>query len=111
MTRAAIPTPMKVTFHDAGEFLDEIRTDRGLIDRGILRLTVRRRYGSPFVSVAVVATAAVAGVVVTLQHHVGETFAGDEKATGLSAKTQAILDQVADEAKALGLEVRAGVYE
>lgn len=50
MTQATRPTPLKAAFHDAGEFLDEIRADRDRIDRGILRLTVRHRYGTMLVS-------------------------------------------------------------
>lgn len=104
----ALPT---VIFNDPDEFLEELRRDRDRVDRQILRLTVRRRYGEPFVVVSVVATARVEGMLVKLEHRVGEAFAGDEKANGLAAKTRLVLDKVSDAAKALGLDVRAGVYE
>ncbi|HEX4613617.1 MAG TPA: hypothetical protein VH092_35875, partial [Urbifossiella sp.] len=81
MTR---PVPVAVAFHDPEEFLAELRQDRERIDRAILRVTVRRRYGSPFVTVSVVATAAVEGVLVKLEQRIGEAFAGDEKTTGLN---------------------------
>jgi len=103
--------PIGVSFHDPDEFLAELRLDRDRIDRDILRVTVRRRYGSPFVTVSVVATATVGGVLLKLEHRVGEAFAGDDKATGLSEKTQAALDKIAVAAKSRGLDVRAGVFE
>lgn len=105
------PTSLTVAFNDPEEFLTEIRQDRDRIDRQILRITVRRRYGEPFVTVSVVATAAVEGTVVKLEHRVGEAFAGDARANGLAAKTQTVLDKLADAGKALGLDVRAGIYE
>lgn len=104
-------TPIGVGFHDPDEFLAELHLDRDRIDRDILRVTVRRRYGSPFVTVSVVATATVGGVLVKLEHRVGEAFAGDEKATGLADKTQAALGKLTAAAKSLGLDVRAGVFE
>jgi hypothetical protein len=105
------PTTVRVKFNDLAEFLEEVRKDRDRIDRGILRLTVRRRYAQPFVHVAVVATAVVGSTVVHLEHRIGEAFFGDEKADGLSARTQAALDNLTEAGKALGLEVRAGVFE
>ncbi len=108
MTKAA---PIAVSFHDPDEFLAELRLDKERIDRGILRVTVRRRYGSPFTTVSVVATATVEGVLVKLEHRVGEAFAGDEKANGLAEQAQAALDKLTDAGKSLGLDVRAGVFE
>lgn len=105
------PNPIAVCFNDPDEFLDEVRRDRNRVARGILRLTVRRRYGNPFVTVAVVASAMIENTVVRLDHRVGEAFAGDEAANGLAAKAQAVLDKLAEAARNLGLEVRAGVYE
>ncbi len=104
-------TPVKVSFHDAEEFLDELRKDHDRIDRKLLRVTVRRRYAPPFVHVAVVATAVVGNSVVTLEHRVGEVFAGDEAGSPIPGRIQATLDRLAAEAEKLGLEVRAGVFE
>lgn len=104
-------TPIAVSFHAPDEFLAELRLDKDRIDRGILRVTVRRRYGNPFVTVSVVATATVGGTLVKLEHRIGEAFAGDEKATGLAEKTQAALDTLTEAGKSLGLDVRAGVFE
>lgn len=108
MTKTA---PIVVSFHDLEEYLAELRIDKDRIDRGILRLTVRRRYGSPFVTVSVVATATVEGVLVKLERRIGEAFGGDEKANGLTDKTQAALDTLTETGKSLGLDVRAGVFE
>ena len=88
--------PIAVNFHDPDEFMTEIRFDKDRIDRGILRITVRRRYGNPFVTVSVVATATVEGVLVKLEHRIGEAFAGDEKANGLTDKVQATLDKLTE---------------
>jgi hypothetical protein len=104
-------TPVKVNFHDPDEFLDELRKDQDRIDRKLLRVTVRRRYAPPFVHVAVVATAVVGNSVVTLEHRVGEVFAGDEAGSSIPGKIQAGLDRLTAEAEKLGLEVRAGVFE
>ena len=107
----AKPTVKSVVFNDQEEFLTEIRQDRDRIERQILRLTVRRRYGNPFVTISVVATVAIADTVVKLDQRVGEVFVGDEKAKGLEGKIEAILVKMTDAGKALGLDVRAGVYE
>lgn len=109
--KGARTVPIAVAFNDPEEYLAEISRDRDRIDRQILRVTVRRRYGEPFVTVTVVATVTVEGTLVKLEHRVGDAFAGDEKTNGLSVKTQALLDKLTDAGKALGLEVRAGVYE
>ena len=108
MTKTA---PIVVSFHDLEEYLAELRIDKDRIDRGILRGPVRRRCGSPFVAVSVVATVTVEGVLVKLEHRVGEAFAGDEKANGLTDKAQATLNTLTDAGKSLGLDVRAGVFE
>lgn len=100
-----------VGFNDLDEYLAELTKDRGRIERQILRITVRRRYGAPFVTVTVVATAVIGGRVVKLERLVGEAFAGDERADGLAAKTKAILDRLTEAGASLGLDVRAGVYE
>lgn len=103
--------PITVSFHDPEEFLAELRLDKDRIDRGILRLTIRRRYGTTFVSVSVVATTTVEGVLVKLEQRVGEAIAGDEKANGLTDKAQAALDKLTEAGNSLDLDVRAGVFE
>ena len=39
--------PIAVSFHDLEEFLAELRLDKDRIDRGILRITVRRYAFTP----------------------------------------------------------------
>jgi len=78
---------------------------------GSTEVSVRRRYGNPFVTVSVVATATVEGVLVKLEHRIGEAFAGDEKANGLTEKAQATLDKLTEVGNSLGLDVRTGVFE
>lgn len=101
---------MKVQFTDPEEFLDEVRRDTGLIDRGIVRVTVRRRVHHPFVALSVVATAAVGPTVVALEHRVGEALGGDPD-PDLSARVGARVDALTRELAGLGLDVRAGVLE
>jgi hypothetical protein len=102
---------LSVAFNDPEEFLQELREDCHLVDRRILRVTVRRRYGEPFVTVSVLATAAIEGTVVKLDHRVGESFMGEERTNGVAKKTQMLLDQLSEAGKSLGLEIRAGTYE
>jgi hypothetical protein len=102
---------MIVCYNDPDEYLDELRRDLDGVERKILRLTVRRRYGNPFVHVSVVATALVAGRVVQLEQTIGEAFAGDERAGGLGEKTRTALDKISAAAVQLGLEVRAGILK
>ncbi len=105
------PIPLTVSFHDPDEYISELRRDHERIDRRILRVTVRRRYGEPFITISVIATAAIEGTIVKLEHRIGEAFAGDEKSNGLATKTQVVLDKLTEVGKALGLDVRSGVFE
>lgn len=105
-----IKTAVKVNFNDPDEFLAEVRKDHDRIDRGILRITVRRRYAPPFVHVSVVASAVIGTTVVSLDHRIGETFVGDEQGA-IQRKIQTALDRLGEEAGKLGLEVRTGVFE
>jgi len=50
-------------------------------------------------------------VLVKLEHRIGEAFAGDEKANGLTEKAQATLDKLTEVGNSLGLDVRTGVFE
>src|SRR5262245_8014095 len=103
---------MKVYFNDVDEFLTEIRQDTTLMQRSILRLTLRRRYRSPFVQVSLVSTAQVGKTVVMLEHRLGETFTGDiETGTELSKRAEALMEKINTAARELGLEVRPGVFE
>jgi hypothetical protein len=103
---------MKVSFNDPDEFLREVRIDADRVDRKIVRLTVRRRYQQPFVSVSVYASAVIGQFVVTLDHRLGETFAVEElRATEVGKKVDTVLTRLQRDMTDLGLEVRPGVFE
>ncbi|MCE9561220.1 MAG: hypothetical protein K8U57_04120 [Planctomycetes bacterium] len=102
---------MKVQFHDPEEFLAEVRRDAERVDRKIVRVTIRRRYRPPFVTMSVIATAVVSPTVITLDHRVGETFSGDGHDSDLVTKATATIDKVTRVLNEIGLEVRPGVFE
>ncbi len=103
---------MKVQFHAIEEFLTEITRDRECIDRGILRITVLRRFHDPFVHIFLLATAVIDRTVVRLDHRLGECFASDATAAaGIGKKAEELMNRLHREAEQLGLEVRAGVFE
>ncbi len=103
---------MKVQFHAVEEFLVEITKDKDRVDQKILRLTVLRRFHDPFVHMFLLATAVVGGTIVRLDQRLGECFAADATAAGtIGKKAEELLARLDREAAALGLEVRAGVFE
>ncbi len=103
---------MKVQFHAIEEFLTEITKDKERIDRGILRVTVLRRFHDPFVHLFLLATAVLGGTIVRLDQRLGECFAADTTAVaGIGKKAEELMARLEREAKQLGLEVRAGVFE
>jgi hypothetical protein len=103
---------MKVQFHAVEEFLTEITRDRERIDRGILRVTVLRRFHDPFVHVFLLATAAVGSTIVRLDQRLGECFAADATAAaGIGKKGDELMARLGKEAERLGLEVRTGFFE
>jgi len=102
---------MTVMFHAPDEFLEELLRDRTRIDRQILRITVRHRYGEPFTTVSVIASAIVEGSIVKLQQRIGENFMAEPTSEALNRKVQAALDHLIAAAKTLELDVRTGVYE
>ena len=106
---------MKVTFNDLDEFLAELKADAGKISPKILRVTTRySRVGSlPLTRIRVVATALAYDYIVTLDWLVGDSLADvsggvEKKFADQVGKAYAALE---DAAKALGLEVRPGVFE
>ncbi|MCI0462771.1 MAG: hypothetical protein L0Z62_37970 [Gemmataceae bacterium] len=103
---------MKVQFHAVEEFLAEIARDKEQIDRGILRISILRRFHDPFVHLFLLATAVVGGIVVRLDQRLGECFAADAAASaGIGKKGEELMARLGREAEQLGLEVRAGFFE
>jgi hypothetical protein len=109
-----------VTFTDPEEFLEELRADREKVYSGILRATKVRRAGGPFPqlqTVAVVATARVGHSVVRLTRFVGQVLSTPrgveppETNGQVWAAADALLAQLEDAARAMGLTVRAGMVE
>jgi hypothetical protein len=86
--------PAVVSFHDPEEYLAGLRLDKDRIDRGVLRVTVRRRYGALVVVPSVVAGAVIKRSVVNLEHPVGESFSGEEVNRDTAAKRKAVLDKL-----------------
>lgn len=103
---------MKVQFHAVEEFLAEITKDADRVEGRILRVTVLRRFHDPFVHIFLLATTVVGGVIVRLDHRLGECFAMDATATAeVGKKAEALVARLDRAARELGLEVRAGVVE
>lgn len=103
---------MIVRFHSLDSFLDELRLDAELVERGVLRLTVERRHSPPMTTVALVATAAVARTVLTLRLRLGELLFPDaEWPPAVTAALNHTRERLTRAAKELGLQIRGGVLE
>jgi hypothetical protein len=103
---------MKVQFHAIEEFLREITRDRDRIDRGILWVTILRRFHDPFVHMSLLATAVIGSTIVRLDQRLGECFAADATAAaGIGKKGDEHMARLGKEAERLRLEVRTGFFE
>jgi hypothetical protein len=117
---------MKVRFSTIEEFLAELQLDApihdtsvgGVWDEHILRVT-RQYHPTPHVPLEhlfVLATCGIRGKVVELRQPCGQVMRiphGESHALNepVEARADALLDDLRRAALALGLEVRAGVYE
>jgi len=106
---------MKVKFTEPEEFCEELERDRGDIDRGIVRCTIRYKplEKIPYVyHVIAVASYSVGGQIVKLERHCGEIWGlrpeEDQKAVD---RAQEHLKRVEETCRRLNLEVRAGSLE
>jgi hypothetical protein len=104
-----------VKFTDAAEFVEELRKDLDLVERGIVRLTIRARPAREvdlpdLRHVSVVATALVEGRFVRLDRSCGETWGldQDKQVLELAEEVQRLIEEFCQET---GLKVRGGVYE
>jgi hypothetical protein len=106
---------MAVLFTDTGEYLEELGTERDNVKRGIVRITKRAApatgLGGVVTHVTVESAARIdGGDLVRFRGYVGDLWghandaAVQERATALAAEVEAGV-------KALGLEVRAGLFE
>jgi hypothetical protein len=115
---------LTAVFNDPEEFLEDLVKEAerpgGDIARGIVRVTkeVRHTATDPLWNLLVVATYGVddgqGGVVhlVRLQHFCGQVWQGnpgDPVSIGVHEKSEKVMEIVVEAARALGLEVRAGV--
>ena len=102
-----------VKFNDTDEFIEELRRDADAVDRKVLRLTFRYRLvdPSPMQSMAVVASAVIAGHVVELEDRCGTFFQQTREADEVRAAAKKRADAIRVAAEELGLEVRSGVFE
>lgn len=103
-----------VKFNDTDEFIHELRRDAHEVDRKILRLTYRRRQDSgtlPILSLAVIASAVIAGHVVALDERCGTYIPQSGEWEKVKADADKKFDAIKAVAGELGLEVRAGVFE
>lgn len=100
-----------VRFHHADEFLAELALDTDQIERKIVRTTYRNDYQQPFTAVSVVASAIVAGHVVTLEQRCGNYMNRDDTdGKEVLDRADKVIEEVRRGAAKLGMEVRAGVF-
>ena len=101
-----------IRFHQVSEFLDELRKDRGKVDRGIVRMAFRHTKNPPLTTLTLVASAVVAGHVVTLERRCGEfMFADGPDSKPVQDRGDEFADMVKQACAEMNLEVRSGVFE
>lgn len=103
-----------VRFHDLEAFAGELKADRDLVERGIVRVAFRRRPFFRGVNVpellSLIAGAIVAGRYVRLELAIGELW-GFDTDQGTRDRAQATETELRAAVEALGLELRDGVIE
>jgi len=102
-----------VVFHALAEFLQELETDKDLVERKIVRLTNLQQQSTmtPVIRhLFVVATYKAAGEMVQFKQYAGDLWnmAHDRKTIEKSITLQ---KQIEDACHRFGLEVRAGIYK
>lgn len=102
-----------VRFGHVDEFVEELRRDAGAVDRGVVRLTFRTTFEAPDPtrSVAVLASAVVAGHVLRLEARCGSFFPDTDEAAAVVARAEESAEEIRKTAESLGLHVRPGVFE
>lgn len=103
-----------VRFHDLEAFTGELKADRDLVERGLVRVAFRRRpilrggHGPELLTM--VAGAIVAGRYVRLELAIGELW-GFDADKGVRDQAETAEAELRNHVEALGLELRAGVIE
>lgn len=102
-----------VKFNDPDEFLEELDSDMGKVERNIIRLThlLRPSKLSPNINhLQVIATVKVMGEVLRLECYCGDTWGMEGQDKTVLDKADAILKKI-KEYCAGRLDVRSGVFE
>lgn len=98
---------MFVKFNDPEEFIAEMAL---VSPRPLLRLTIRRRFGTDFVSWTILGSVLLSdGLVLRLEHYLGTGYP-HEHAT-FAAQADAVITRLKKAASERGIEVRGGVIE
>jgi dsDNA-specific endonuclease/ATPase MutS2 len=99
-------------FNDIEEFFEELKKDRDLIERGIVRVTsiLRPSQSVPSIfHIVVAATARVAGEIVRLDIYCGDVFQGFDRDSEVLKAANEKIGMIKERCTSLELDVRAGV--
>lgn len=101
-----------VKFSNSDEFLDELRTESGKVDGGIVRVCYRWRSSPPLTALAVMATAIISGRIVRLELPCGEFVMRDgPDGKAVRDRGSAAVAEISKAVVAMEMEVRPGVFE
>lgn len=104
--------PITVRFTSTADFVEELTRDAARVERGIVRLSFRTTYSVPMFSVSMLATAVIAGHVVTLHRYCGSyMFSGSQESRLVGEDAEKQADLIRTAVAELQLEIRQGVYE
>lgn len=103
---------LRVRFTEPREFVDELRTDAALVERGVVRLSgiYRPRGDGVTAQLSVIAAAIVEGRPVHLEHPIGDVWGNQADASTVST-AELLMDDLRSELEALGLTIRPGLLE
>lgn len=106
-------TPLRVRFTEPQEFLDELKQDRELVEREIVRASKIARPDATRIltNVSVQAGAIVAGRPIVLERYVGALWGERERDEQVHAAASELITQIKTRVEELGLELRPGLTE
>jgi len=104
---------MKVRMLTEHDFLEELNLEAGRIERDIVRVELFSEQGQPgFRTFVLIATALIAGHIVTLTRHLGSTMTPEDKTDPVRVGAIKAEEDFIEDLKKIGtLSVRGGVYE
>lgn len=105
-----------VRFTDAKEFIEELERDRGMIERGIVRLTNHYMPSSLSPNIwhlSVIASCKVGQDLVRFQRYCGDAWGKNSEDQNRPTRDKAdeVQKEIEKACQELGLEVRPGIYE